>query len=254
MPGLWHNAKYCFDTIVVDSFNEPTIRTAHEIVKEAVAHHNPFCVYGTTRGVGKTHLLYAIRNEASNLYPALHTLYISTEDITSVLVKECVKRMEHCFLEQYCKPDILLIDDFDLLLGKEKTLMSLLLLVILRCEQQKQTVIAWHGQPFSEIVFHYLSKSSSQQLENSSIWNLQIPNFDACFTLLKRDAHEQGYRETLPDEILTYVANYGNNGIRSMRMLFQRVALAFVQGKKTHTQEEVDTIAKKYGWLSRWDF
>ena len=52
---------------------------------EDTMHYNPLVIYGPS-GVGKTHLMLAIRNEVLRRYPEKKIVYVRSEEFTNQLV------------------------------------------------------------------------------------------------------------------------------------------------------------------------
>ncbi len=119
--------SFTFDNFIVGSTN----RYAHA-ASMAVAtnpnetmHYNPLVIYGPS-GVGKTHLLLAIRNEVLRRYPNYRVEYVRSEEFTNQLIKALqdgklgLGTMED-FKNRYRNVDMLLIDDIQFIAGKEST-------------------------------------------------------------------------------------------------------------------------------------
>lgn len=79
---------------------------------------NPLFIWGNT-GLGKTHLLHAIRNKILDKDPEKKVIYVTCETLVDEFV-ECMKTKEFsAFREKYSLADILLVDNFQVLNGKE---------------------------------------------------------------------------------------------------------------------------------------
>lgn len=73
---------------------------------------NPLFIYGET-GLGKTHLLQAIKQEINNKFPELNVLYIKAEEFANEYVMALANKTVNEFQNKYRNDiDVLLVDDF----------------------------------------------------------------------------------------------------------------------------------------------
>jgi chromosomal replication initiator protein len=88
-------------------------------VAENPAHaYNPLFLYGGV-GLGKTHLLHAIGNQAR--MQGLQVLYVTSEEFTNDLINSIRTHNTQAFRDRYRQIDVLLIDDIQFIAGKEST-------------------------------------------------------------------------------------------------------------------------------------
>ena len=80
--------------------------------------YNPLFIYGGV-GLGKTHLLHAIGNRA--LQDSRSTLYVSAETFTNELINSIRNRTTEEFRATYRTIDVLLLDDIQFIISKERT-------------------------------------------------------------------------------------------------------------------------------------
>lgn len=112
------NAYHTFDTFVVGNHNRIAHAAATAIADKPGASFNPLFVYGGV-GLGKTHLLHAIGNEALN--NGYRILYCTSEQFTNELISSIRGQSTEAFRNKYRRVDILLIDDIQFIGGKEST-------------------------------------------------------------------------------------------------------------------------------------
>jgi chromosomal replication initiator protein len=113
------NPRYTFDNFIVGEGN----RLAHAAALGVARHdqgaaYNPLFIYAAP-GLGKTHLLQAIGQEAvkQNLRP----VYVSGEQFTSEFVEAIRERRADEFRARYRCAEMLMIDDIHAIGGKEQT-------------------------------------------------------------------------------------------------------------------------------------
>ena len=113
------NLKYTFKNFIVGSNNE-FAKTASESVANNPGEHNfnPLIIYGGV-GLGKTHLMHAIGNQALENNNDLNIVNITSEQFTLDFVNSLRKNKTIEFAQNYRSSDILLIDDIQFMNGKE---------------------------------------------------------------------------------------------------------------------------------------
>jgi chromosomal replication initiator protein len=103
--------------------------------------YNPLFIRGGV-GLGKTHLLNAIGQYISSNNKAAHVAYLSAETLTGEYEDAIQNNQLAQFRTNYLQTDVLLIDDIQFLIGKERVQEELFHTFVLRHEQHKQIVMA----------------------------------------------------------------------------------------------------------------
>ena len=114
------NPNYIFDNFVVGAANNLAHVAANQVAKNLGQAYNPLLIYGPT-GVGKTHLLHAIGNEAIDKTIDIKVLYTTSEKFTNEYIQSLNNRTQQLFRQKYRNVDVLLIDDVQFFAGKEST-------------------------------------------------------------------------------------------------------------------------------------
>lgn len=110
--------KYIFDRYHVGSYNEIPVSFISSMLEGKS--HAPLFIYSTV-GMGKTHLLQATAHKMLEYRPDAKVGYLSSEDFTNELVKSISGGTMQSFRDQYRQLDLLLVDDIQFFVGKEKT-------------------------------------------------------------------------------------------------------------------------------------
>ena len=102
------NMKYTFDNFIVGNNNE-FAKTASESVSKnpGQQNFNPLIIYGGV-GLGKTHLMHAIGNNALKNNPNLNIVNITSEKFTLDFVNSLRKNKTIEFAQNYRSSDLLL--------------------------------------------------------------------------------------------------------------------------------------------------
>lgn len=119
-PRFRFDPKFTFDTFVVGQANRIACNAARAIAEGGPMRFNPLFVYGPT-GQGKTHLLHAIGHGYTARKPQARALAMSAERFMIDFVNAMRAKDTMAFKERLRSVDILLIDDFQFIAGKETT-------------------------------------------------------------------------------------------------------------------------------------
>jgi len=112
------NPAFTFDSFVVGSCNRLAHAAAMAVASAPGRAYNPLLICGGT-GLGKTHLLHAIAQEA--VRSDLPVVCVSAEQFTTEFVTAVRDHRTDEFRHRFRSPDILLIDDVQFLQGKDQT-------------------------------------------------------------------------------------------------------------------------------------
>ena len=115
--------EYTFENFIVGSRNEFAYTACRSIATtnfNAPKPYNPLFIYGPS-GLGKTHLLMAIKFEVEKRNPNLNVLFSNAE----VFTNEVIEHIKHQNMEElrrkYRSADYFLIDDIQFFSGKDST-------------------------------------------------------------------------------------------------------------------------------------
>jgi len=110
--------RYSFDNFIVGQSNRLAHAGCLAVAENPGMAYNPLFIYGGV-GLGKTHLLHAIGNRVVN--DSLLTPYVSAETFANELINAIRDHTTDEFRAKYRTIDVLLVDDVQFLIGKERT-------------------------------------------------------------------------------------------------------------------------------------
>jgi len=202
------NARYTFDSFVVAGSN----RLAHSAslaVAENPAHaYNPLFIYGGA-GLGKTHLLHALGHEA--LKRGLSVLYVSSEVFTNDLISAIRGQRTKRFRAKYRNNDVLLLDDVQFLIGKERTQEEFFHTFNALHSTGKQIVLSCDRPPRA---LSALEDRLRSRLGWGLIVDVQPPDFETRIAILRAKAEDLGVRAG--DDVLAFVARKAAGNVREL--------------------------------------
>ncbi|MEA3554599.1 MAG: chromosomal replication initiator protein DnaA [Campylobacterota bacterium] len=112
------NPLFTFNNFIVGVSNEMPYTVSKAVSITPAKQYNPLFIYGDT-GLGKTHLLQAIGNEA--IKNGKNIIYVTCEQFVNTFTNSIRSRTMENFRNYYRNCDMLLIDDIQFLSGKDAT-------------------------------------------------------------------------------------------------------------------------------------
>jgi chromosomal replication initiator protein len=224
-PSITLNPKFTFDTFVEGSCNQFARAAAQAVVKNPSRAYNPLFIYGGV-GLGKTHLMHAIGRSLVDHYASMRIIYTSSERFMNEMIT-CIKndRMQ-LFHRHYRSADALLIDDIQILAGKERTMEEFFHTFNDLFEHQKQIVISSDTPPKS-------TPGLVERLRSRFEWGLMVdvqpPDLETKMAILDKKAEAEGI--VLPEEVRIFIATKTKQNVRELEGgLNKLVAYASVTG------------------------
>ena len=210
-PGdLSESEAFTFETYVVGPQNKLAFAAAKAVTEKPGENYNPLFIYGDS-GLGKTHLLNAIKIEIQKNHPDFNIVYVDCEKFTNETITAIKTATMEQFRQRYRKADVLLIDDIQFLAGKESTQEEFFHTFNTLHNDGRQIVIA-SDRPAKEI------KSLEERLRTRFEWGLtadiQPPDFETRVAIVKRKAELLNL--DLPNDVAEYIANHLKQNIRQL--------------------------------------
>ena len=112
--------RFTFSNFIVGKPNEFAYAAALRVADSEVTQFNPLFLYGGV-GLGKTHLMHAIAWKIHESKPNSKIIYLSAEQFMYRFIRSLRLKNTISFKEQLRSVDILMIDDFQFIGGKETT-------------------------------------------------------------------------------------------------------------------------------------
>ena len=203
-------SNYTFDNFIVGSSNRFAHAAAVSVAANPGGAYNPLLIYGNS-GLGKTHLLNAIRNEIQRKNPAVNIIYTQGERFTNELIEALARQDTVSFREKYRKADVLFIDDIHFIAGKQSTMEEFFNTFNTLHQDNKQIVVT-SDRPPKEI--QTLDERIRSRFEMGLLADIQMPDFETRVAIIRRKA--QLIHFDLPDEIITFIANQLKHNVRQL--------------------------------------
>lgn len=203
---------YTFENFIVGGSNKLAEAACRAVANHTEDSFNPLFIYGGS-GLGKTHLLCAIRNSVRAKNPSMKVLYLKGDEFTNEMVEAISQGVaaRKIFREKYRYLDMLLIDDIQFIGGKESTQEEFFHTFNTLYEGKKQIVLT-SDRPPKEI------KTLEERLRTRFEWGLiadiQPPDIETRIAILNRKAKNLGV--DLSPEVADYIAQRLKKNIRQL--------------------------------------
>lgn len=216
---------YTFDTFIVGSSNKFAHAASVAVAANPAEAYNPLFIYGAS-GLGKTHLLHAIRADIHKNRPNYNIIYIKGDEFANGIITAIQDHTTPAFREKYRQADVLLVDDIQFIGGKESTQEEFFHTFNTLYESGKQIVLA-SDRPPKEI------KTLEDRLRTRFEWGLladiQAPDFETRIAIIRRKA--QLLDISIPDDVTEYIANRLKTNIRQLEGAVKKLkAYKLLQG------------------------
>lgn len=222
------NSKYSFENFVVGGNNNLAYSAALAVVDSPGQKYNPLFLYGGS-GLGKTHLLQAIGNKYSELYPERKILYTTSEKFTYELVTAIREKTNQEFRNKYRKVDLLLVDDIQFLATKELAQEEFFHTFNAIYEAGNQIVLTSDRLP-SETP--HLTDRLKGRFQMGLTADVQPPDYETRLAILRAKIEAEYF--TFDEEIIEYVADNIRSNVRDLEGAVKRI-LAYAGIERTNT-------------------
>ena len=209
--------EFTFDTFIVGSSNKFAHAASLAVATNPGHAYNPLFIYGNS-GLGKTHLLYAIRNEIQKNDSKKKVIYVKGEDFTNELVEALMKKSNIEFRQKYRQSDVLLVDDIQFIAGKESTQEEFFHTFNTLYEAKCQIVLT-SDRPPKEI--KTLEDRLRSRFESGLIADIQPPDFETRIAIIRKKA--ELLQIELPADVTEYIATRLKSNIRQLEGVVKKL-------------------------------
>lgn len=217
---LTYNEDYTFDNFIVGDSNRFAHAAARNVADNIGMKINPLFIWGPP-GLGKTHLMYAIANQALGRNPNMKVIYVKGEEFMNQLVEAIQKGRNQQFRQKYRSADMLLIDDIQFIAGKEATQTEFFHTFDALYEDKKQIIIT-SDRPPKELVS--LEERIRSRFEAGLLADIKPPDYELRLAILRKKIGQNNI--DVPTDVVDFLAQNLQENIRQLEGVIKKLAMA----------------------------
>ena len=180
---------FTFDNFIVGPSNDFAHAAAVAVAKNPGKQYNPLFIYGKP-GLGKTHLLNAIKNYVSEHNPGFNIVYTQGEAFANEIIDAIHSGSTPDFREKFRNTDMLFVDDIQFIAGKDSTQTEFFNTFNSLHEAGKQIVLT-SDRPPKEI--NSLTERLRQRFEMGLLADIKEPDYETRVAIIRKKAEELNF-------------------------------------------------------------
>lgn len=263
------SSKFTFDTFVYGDENKHAYHSAQRFAAFAdePGQCNSLFIYGDS-GLGKTHLLLAIKNYLAEMKPHIRVKYANSQAYIDDFINEIARQKTEgrSILREYHEANVLIIDDIQNIIGKQASIEYFFSLMDEFIRENKKVVIASDRAPKNL----GMDERLTSRFNAGMLCLVSEPGFEMKYTILKRyyessirvqaeadlanvDASlldaVRGQGGTLTDDQLRHMAEISGNNIRELESFCERCASVSYEREQQGRElsaEDIEKVADEY--------
>ena len=216
------NPALTFDSFVTGKANQLARAAAIQVASNPGSSYNPLFLYGGV-GLGKTHLIHAIGNQAIADNPNVRIRYIHAEQYVRDVVTAYQRKGFDDFKRYYHSLDLLLIDDIQFFGGKSRTQEEFFYAFEALIAAKKQIIITSVTDP-KEITG--MDDRLISRFDSGLTVAVEPPELEMRVAILLKKAQQEGVK--LNDDVAFFVAKHLRSNVRELEGALRKI-LAYSQ-------------------------
>ena len=213
------SGAFPFDSFLVGLSNEVALNAARDVIAKPGKKYNPVVIVGRS-GLGKTHLLNAIGLELAKKKNAV-VACLSTQQFVDELIAAIDGNRVDWWRARYRRATALLLDDIQLLAGKERTQQELFNLFNQLVDADRQLIFTAPAHPNT---LEGLEERIVSRLEGGLVAEIADPDKELRRSVLERLLTSQ--HVSIEPALLDYLADRPIDSVRSLTGIVQRLVEA----------------------------
>jgi chromosomal replication initiator protein len=230
--------EYTFGNFVVGESNRLPYQTALQISNfTSPSYYNPCYIYSHWHGIGKTHLLKAVKNYIDRLKPDKSACYISANDFAKTVYYFDQNDKTDDLRHYFCNADVILFDDIQTLPNRPRLQDEFIFMINTLYNIKKQIVVTSDRLPRD---MNNVDSNIRSRLSGGIIAEIGVPDFELKKKILSAKCLSENI--TLSDEIMNLICSINEYDIRKLSNYIRRLATVASVEKKTITVDSVKRI------------
>ncbi len=226
-----------FQNFIVGSTNQFAYVAAVAVANNPGSVHNPLFIYGES-GLGKTHLLKAIRAELHSKKPTMNILFTSGENFLNDMIAHMGEKKMSEFHDKYRNADILLMDDIQFI-GKTSVAQEEFFYTFEALINQGKQIVLTSDRPPKDIAT--LEERLRSRFVQGLLADIQPPMLETRIAIIRRKA--QALEMNIPDDVVEFIAERLKNNVRQIEGVVNKLyAVYSIDGSTPNIGVAIDII------------
>ncbi len=231
--------RFTFETFVVGAANRLAAAASRRVAEVPGTTYNPLFLYSAS-GLGKTHLVTAIGNQAAVAHPDLRTRYVALERLMEDVTAAIEAGDRDAFRSRIAGTGLLLLDDVQFLAGRHRTQEELLRAWDELSARGGQLVLA-SDRPPQEM--DGLDDRLLSRFSGGLIVDMGAPDYETRVAIIRRKAAES--TQLLEDGVAEALARISFTNVRELHGALNRVvALQELEDRRVLADEVFDLLGR----------
>ncbi|MFU8842862.1 MAG: chromosomal replication initiator protein DnaA [Bacteroidales bacterium] len=235
------NENYSFDNFIEGDCNRLARSAGFAVANNpGKTAFNPLLIYSNV-GLGKTHLAHAIGIEVKNNFPDKTVLYVTSEQFTNQYIDAVKNNSHNDFVHFYQMIDVLIVDDIQFLVKKEKT-QEIYFHIFNHLHQSNKQLIITSDKPPVEM------EGMNARLLSRFKWglsaDLQVPDLETRIAIIEKKLYKDGLE--MPKEVIEYLAYSISTNIRELEGALISILAQASLNKKAITLDLAKKMIDKF--------
>ncbi len=206
-----------FSNFIVGNTNQFAYVAAVAVSNNPGKVHNPLFIYGNS-GLGKTHLLKAIKAELNYRHPDMNILFTSGENFLNEMINHLGEKNMTEFHKKYRNCDVLLMDDIQFI-GKTSVAQEEFFYTFEALKDQGKQIVLTSDRPPKDIPT--LEERLKSRFVQGLLTDIQPPMLETRIAIIRRKA--QAFEMTIPDDVVEFIAERLKNNVRQIEGVVNRL-------------------------------
>lgn len=212
---------FTFSNFIVCTTNQFAYAAAKAVSAEPGKTYNPLFIYGNS-GLGKTHLLTAIKKELSANFPEMNIVAIQGEDFINDFIESLGEGTQREFRKKYRFCDALLLDDIQFIAGKSAVQEEFFHTFEALVRSGKQIVLTSDRAP-REILS--LDSRLRGRFE-TGLADIKTPDLEARVAIVRKKAEQNSL--ALEEPVIEYIAENIKTNIRQIQAVITKLSAKYI--------------------------
>lgn len=209
--------RYVFENFVVGQSNELAHAAARRVAESDTVPFNPLFIYGGV-GLGKTHLMHAIAWHIRQHRPKRKVIYLSAEKFMYLFIRALRFKDTVTFKEKFRSVDVLMIDDFQFISGKESTQEEFFHTFNALVDQNHQVIISADKSP-SDLAG--LEERMRSRLGWGLVADIHPTTYELRLGILQSKVEQLKFE--VPSKVLEFLAHKITSNVRELEGALNRI-------------------------------